>query len=145
MVLVGDPVEVGPGIPGPPGPPGPAGSAALLAAGEATIPLSGHRVVTPGPDGMLGYASNDDPDHLAAPLWVTLGAAGAGAPVSALMIGPLTEPSWNWTPGPVYLGINGMLTQTPPTAPAALFLAQVGAAIGPTTIIVDRSPSIHLI
>lgn len=132
------------GDPGPPGPPGAAGSNAIFATGNAATVLSGHRVVTPAADGTLGYASNDNLAHLAAPLWVTIGAVASGAPVDALMFGPMTEPSWSWTPGPVYLGVNGVLTQTAPAAPAALFLAQVGVATSPTSLVVDRVPSIKL-
>lgn len=133
------------GDPGPPGPPGAAGSGAVFATANAATALSGHRVVTPRADGTLEYASNDIPAFIAAPLWVTTAAASSGAPVDALMYGPVTEPSWNWTPGaPVYLGVNGVLTQTPPVAPAASFLAQVGVATSPTSLVVDRVPSIKL-
>jgi hypothetical protein len=141
FLTVGESIELGPGLPGPPGPPGPVGGNGL---GTASRPLSGHRVVTALPDGSLDYASNDDPAHLAAPLWITTTAAGTGDEVAFVVVGPVTEPSWNWTPGPVYLGANGVLTQTPPTAPAAVFLAQIGFATSLTTLFVDRNPSIKL-
>jgi hypothetical protein len=116
----------------------------LWATGTAASALSGHRAVTPAPDGSLGYASNDNAAHLHAPLWITSGAASSGAQVEALMLGTMIEPSWSWTPGPVYLGATGQLTQTPPAGPGAQFLAQVGTATSPTSLFVDRSPSIKI-
>lgn len=141
FLTVGAAIELGPGLPGPVGPPGPVGGNGL---GTASRPLSGHRVVTALTDGTLDYASNDDPAHLAAPLWITSTAAGTGDEIEFVVIGSITEPSWNWTPGPVYLGVNGVLTQTLPTAPAAYFLAQVGFATSATTVFVARNPSIKL-
>jgi hypothetical protein len=110
----------------------------------AAVNLSGHRVVTQRADGKLEYASNDSLSYLASPLWITTGSTVTGALAEALMYGTLIEPTWSWTPGPVYLGINGALTQTPPAAPGALFLAQVGVATSATAVFVDRSPSIKL-
>lgn len=112
----------------------------------AAVALSGHRVVTPLPNGTVGYASNNDAEHVAAPLWLTTGAAAPGANVGLLAYGSIEEPSWTWTPGdPIYLGVNGQLTQTPPQSPAALFVGAVGAATGPTTAFIDRQPSVVLI
>jgi hypothetical protein len=94
----------------------------------------------PQVNGQLNYASNDNVAHLAAPLWITTGAASPGSPVDVLITGLMVEPSWSWTPGPVYLGANGQLTQTPPAAPGAVFLAQVGIGDQPDiSLFVDRS------
>lgn len=121
------------------------GSVSLLSAsGTAATALSGHRVVTQLADGTIGYASNDNLAHVHAPLWITSGAASSGGEVQAVMFGSMTEPTWSWTPGPVYLGTTGQLTQSAPTPPGAAFLAQVGAATSPTSLFVDRSPSIKL-
>lgn len=118
--------------------------AELKRSGIAAAALSGHRAVTPQVDGRLVYASNDNAAHLAAPLWITVGAASSGSSVDVLLYGLMIEPSWSWTPGPVYLGANGQLTQTPPAAPGAVFLAQVGTATSPTSLFVDRAPSIKI-
>lgn len=118
--------------------------AELKRSGVAAVALSGHRVVTPQTNGQLNYASNDNLAHLAAPLWITSGAASSGASVEVLLFGLMIEPSWSWTPGPVYLGTNGQLTQTPPAAPGAVFIAQVGTATSPTSLFVDRAPSIKI-
>lgn len=119
--------------------------AELKRSGVAAIALSGHRAVTPQANGQLTYASNDNAAHVAVPLWITSGAASVGASVEVLLTGLMIEPSWSWTPGgPVYLGTNGQLTQTPPTAPGAVFIAQVGTATSPTSLFVDRTPSIKI-
>jgi hypothetical protein len=112
----------------------------------AAVALSGHRMVTPRPDGTVEYASNTVAAHLHAPLWVTRGAVVAGQPASVLAYGALTESSWAWTPGvPLFLGADGLLTQIHPVAPGALFFAQVGTATSPTSAFFDRQPSIGLV
>lgn len=127
------------------GPPGPVGSPdSIIETGVAAATLSGHRAVTRNADGTIGYASNDNAAYVAAPIWITTGAAVSGATVTAVAYGLITEPTWSWTPGPVYLGAAGVLTQTVPTSPGAVFLAQIGYAPTPTSIFVDRYPSIKL-
>jgi hypothetical protein len=129
------------------GPTGPAGDQPGSLVFERQVgddsPVSGHRVVRPNPDGSISYASNDDPADLGAPLWLTL---QAGTEVSVCALGAVDEPSWSWTVGPLYLGVNGVLTQTPPTAAGgALFLVVVGYATGPNSAFIDPGPPISLI
>ena len=47
---------------------------------------------------------------------------------------------WNWTKGPVFLGTNGMLTQTAPTSGAVA--VQIGRAITSTQLQVDIDTTI---
>lgn len=131
--------------PGPPGPQGPSGVGAaqqVTVTGTAATALSGHQAVTRLSDGTIGYASNLDLTHLHLPIWITTGAAASGAQVTAVAFGEIVEPTWAWTPGPVWLGSNGALTQTVPAAPA--FLAQLGVSTDPDRLFVDRQPSITL-
>lgn len=139
-------------VAGPQGPRGPAGSSGTgsdvgqvkLTATAATV-LSGHRAVTQRSDGQLVYADNTTLFHLHSPVWLTMGAISSGADGEVLVYGTLTEPSWSWIPGgALYLGANGVLTQTPPQPPA-VFSAMIGVATGPTTVFIDRQPSILLI
>lgn len=104
----------------------------------AAVDLSGHRVVTPRSDGTVEYATNLEPADATAPIWLTLGAALAGEPVSVVAFGEVVEPSWNWTSGlPIFLGADGVLTQTPPTAPA-VFILQLAASTGtPSSLFFD--------
>jgi len=128
----------------PPASSGIVGQIQLIA--NAAVALSGHRVVTSRPDGTLEYASNAIVAHLHAPLWLTQGAVSTGQPATVLAYGTLIESSWAWIPGaPLFLGSNGLLTQTPPIAPAALFSAQVGIATRTTAAFFDRQPSIGLV
>jgi len=148
-VTIGQPVRVGGTRFGGPitVPGGGSGSAGrqLVGSMPAGHTLSGHRAVTATSAGTLEYASNIRPDHVWAPLWLTLGAANTGTDAEVLLIGPIDEPSWTWQPGPIYLGRDGQLTQTPPAAADGdLFLAQLGAATSPTSIFLDRAPSILL-
>lgn len=125
-------------LPGEEGPPGPAGGATTtLIAGAA---LSGHRLVTKQADGTAVYA--DQSTVGAKPLWLTLTAASIGAELTVQSAGVVDEPSWAWSVGPLYLGANGVLTQTLPTAPA--YLVEVGYATSATSIVLERQPSIQL-
>lgn len=132
------------GVPGPPGTGG--GGSTLVSSGTAAVPLSGHRAVYRRPDGLITYASSDNPACMNESIWVTLGAAAAGDDVFAVSFGEMTEPSWNWTPGvPIFLGLGGLLTQTAPTTPVHDFLIVLGYAPIPTKMFVNRQPAIDLI
>lgn len=125
---------------GPIGPPGPAGLGTTT--GIAAVPLSGHRVVTTDTNGQLVYASSDTPAHRHGPLWVTTAAALAGDSIECVSLGEVVEPSWTWTPeAGLYLGLNGVLTET---APSSGFAVQIAVAITATTIFVDPTVSILL-
>lgn len=137
------PVSGPPGPPGAQGPAGPAGGTATeMTAGVA---LSGHRLVTRNTSGAAIYADATNAGHINAPLWLTLGAASLGDQVSVQSAGIVTEPSWSWTPGPLYLSTNGQLTQISPTASGAVFLVQVGYATSATSVVLGRQPSIKLV
>ncbi|WP_280365903.1 hypothetical protein [Nocardia wallacei] len=109
--------------------------------GTAGVALSGHRAVVRQPDGAFVYADNTDPAHLALPIGITNSAAAVGDSVEVVMLGELAEPSWSWTPGPIFLGTSGALTQA---VPGTGFLAQLASATAATAIYVDRSPSVAL-
>lgn len=129
-------------IQGPIGPQGPPGDSTIQL--TASINLSGQRCVTQLPDGTVTYADSSTLADVSAPLWVTLGAALTGNLVTVQAIGIVTEPSWSWTPGPVYLGLVGVLTQTVPAYPSSAFLVQLGYATSATSIVLDQQPSIVL-
>lgn len=129
------------GVPGPRGPLGPAGPSAgglvLTAAGA----LGGHRLVVAEGAGLAGYADSGNPAHVGKLLGMTAGAAADGAPVTIIQVGEIVEPSWNWNPGPVYLGISGVPTQT---RPSSGFLQEIGVATGATRLVMDLKMPIKL-
>lgn len=140
-VAVVAPVAGPPGPQGPQGPIGPAGGSALER--PAATNLSGHRVVRQRPDGGVEYADPTDLASLGTVLGVTSGAALSGAPTTVIGSGPMTEPSWSWTPGAtLYLGPAGALVETSPSAPSALLV--VAVATSPTSILVRIGAPIQL-
>jgi hypothetical protein len=133
-------------VPGPAGPPGGGALDRVVLTGVAAGPLSGHRAVYRRPDGLIDYASAATPAHFDAPIWITTGAVAAGATATMVAFGEITEASWAWTPARlIFLGAGGALTQTVPSAPGSDFLAVLGAAPTPTSMFVNRQPSINLI
>ena len=104
-----------------PGIPGPAGGTAMQF--TATSAIGGHRVLSLNAANELIYASSDDLGTAHKIVGLSLNAASPGGTVSVMRSGEVEEPSWNWvTTLPVYLGANGLLTQTPPVVPAAFSL-----------------------
>jgi len=94
---------------------------------SSVTPLSALRCVT-------GDGRYCDPTDLS-----TVGMAGitltAGTTVAARFAGRMTDAGWTWTPGaPIYCGVAGVLTQTPP---ATGWLRRVAEAVSATEIIVS--------
>lgn len=101
---------------------------------------NGHRAVTIDADGKVIYVSADDLTHANRVLGITLEAVTVvDAPIKIVQSGSVTEPSWAFNTGPVYVGTNGQLTQN---LSGLLFVQQVGVAVSATTLIVDIHPSI---
>lgn len=106
-------------------------------AGEA---IGGHRAVILDADGLAFYASQDDPTHMGSVAGVSQGAVVLNDAVSIMAKGRLIEPTWAWTPYlPIFLGLNGLLTQTPPVTG---FLLVLGSALDATTMLVNPSSPI---
>lgn len=129
--------------PGPQGPPGQDGGS-FISKIAATI-LGGHRAVRATSSTEVGYASNTDPAHADDIIGITLGAAAIGSAVQIADNQEVTEPSWAWTPfEPIYLGSNGILTQSEPTSETgAAFVIELGFATSPTSMRVRIGPAIH--
>jgi len=143
-VTVHQPAVLVDGVPGPRGPagpqgePGPPAEMPLLVAARA---LGGHRAVVAVGDDRVDYASADQPDHAGRVLGITAGAVDAAEAVRVVIAGPMVEPSWNWVSGPVFVGLDGLLTQAPP---ASGFVQVVGAALAPTRLLVALGDPIIL-
>lgn len=96
--------------------------------------LSALRAVTSDANGEAVYASNDTLAN-AQVIGITSNAASAGAGVTIKTSGILTDASWSWTKGTVYLGTNGQLTQTTPSGGA--YIVHIGRALTATTLQID--------
>lgn len=106
----------------------------------AAAALSGHRAVAANSQSLAVYASSDTPSVLAV-TGITASASEPGAQVLVQYAGEMVEPSWNWQPGPVWLGLNGLLTQAPPTSGALL---QIGTALGATRLLIEIGAPVFL-
>lgn len=105
----------------------------------AGVSLSALRAVTTNSSGEAVYASNDTLGN-AQVVGITMGAASSGAQIGVKTFGPMSDASWNWTKGAVYLGTNGQLTQTAPSGGA--IIVQVGRALTATQLFVDVDTTI---
>lgn len=126
------------GPPGPPGAPGPAGGASIQRlAGET---LSSLRMVYEL-NGQVYLLSAADAAHIDLLLGLALTAAPAGTATNIQLIGAVDDAAWSWTPGPVWLGTNGALTQAPPTSG---FDVRLGAAVSATRVILNIEEPVWL-
>lgn len=100
----------------------------------ASTALSALRCITTNASGLAKYAT---PDTLAnaTVIGISSTAADAGANITIKTSGQMTDASWSWTKGAIYLGSNGTLTQTAPSGGS--IIVHVAKAITATTIIID--------
>lgn len=83
---------------------------------------------------VTGGVANPDltnPAQAATVVGIAFTAANSGNPLTVMTEGSITESAWTWTPGPIYCGAGGTLTQTPPTSGASIVVAQ---AVSSTTL-----------
>jgi len=107
----------------------------------AGVALSGDRAVIANSAGQAIYADGANPSHVGRVIGITVNAAASGTNVAIAPSGELTETSWNWTPGAVFVGANGVLTQAPP---ASGFTQAIAVVITPTRIRVQiLSPTLR--
>ena len=100
----------------------------------ASISLSALRCITTDGSGLAKYAT---PDTLAnsVVIGISTTSASTGQNITIKTSGQITDASWNWTKGAIYLGANGALTQTAPTGGS--IIVHVAKAITATTLIID--------
>lgn len=125
------------GVQGPPGVPGASNQFEYVVAGQV---LGGNRAVSTNSAGQLVYPDLSSTSSRV--YGVTTHSAGLGELVTVQIVGTQTEPSWNWDVTlPVFVGMNGTLTQTPPTTGQTLV---VGYPNSPTKLFIDRQPPIYM-
>lgn len=100
----------------------------------ASEAIGGHIVVYQTASG-VAIASSSSVAHASRILGLTNSAVSLGANVPVTLSGELIEPTWTFTEGlPIYLSVNGTLTQTPPSSG---FILQMGVAVSPTKVSVS--------
>ena len=100
----------------------------------ASTSLSALRCITTDSSGLAKYAT---PDSLAnaVVIGISTTSASTGQNITIKTSGQITDASWSWTKGAIYLGANGALTQTAPTD--GDIIVHVAKAITATTLIID--------
>lgn len=82
-----------------------------------------------------------DAAHIDLICGLTVTASAGPGDVTVQSAGPVDDGSWNWTPGRVYLGANGALTQVPP---ADGFDVLIGVAVSATRLLLNFQDPIEL-
>jgi hypothetical protein len=105
----------------------------------AGMSISALRCITTNSSGEAVYAT---PDTLAnaVVIGISTTAGNTGETITIKTSGQLSDASWNWTKGAIYLGANGVLTQTAPSGGS--IVVHVAKAITATTIIIDIDTTI---
>lgn len=108
------------GIQGPPGPTDFGKARISRVAGES---LDAFVAVAVASDGKVYRASKSTPDHISRVLGITLAAAAVNAAVDVHLFGEVTNGAWTFdTTKLIYLGDDGALAQSAPTAGFVLVL-----------------------
>ena len=113
---------------GTPGAPGASGIVTAIA-GETIHAQRAVRVA----DGVLYHPDTSNTAHAPSVIGIALQSVATGEACTVRTAGTVTEPSWSWSPGFVFCGDDGQLTQ----APGSGWLLVIGRAINPTTLDVD--------
>ena len=115
------------GVQGPQGIPGIAGGSLIqCVAGES---ISGHRAIRLN-NGFAFYCNSMALDNAGTAIGISTQATLTGGTFNVQTLGIIDEGSWNWIPGPVFVGNNGLLTQIP----TGVFTQQIGVATTATEI-----------
>jgi hypothetical protein len=104
-------------------------------AGES---IGGHRCVSVI-DGVAFYTNITNEESASCYVGITESAYNFGDDVIIRAYGAVTEGSWTFTPGSIYVSATATLTQTPPASGAIIF---VGTAATATSIILDHSTTV---
>lgn len=120
------------------GVPGPAGGSTLQRTAGATLSAL---VVVYEENGEVFALDKGDDAHIDQLLGLTATAASIGSPINVQRTGAVDNSGWAWTPGRVYLGAGGALTQTPATDGNDVL---IGRAVSATRLLLDIQDPIDL-
>lgn len=118
---------------------GPKGEATSTQTHQAGTDLSGHRAVRVS-GGLAYVADAGSKSHAGRCIGITTGAVTQGSVATIQTVGIMTEPSWSWAEGPIFVGAEGVLTQS---VTGLKFIQQVGVSTSPTQI--DINPQLPIV
>ncbi len=104
--------------------------------------ISALRVVRGNGSGGVMYADASDYNECKGAFGISVTAATTGNNVKVRHSGKAHDALWSWSPGPIFLGANGVLQQT--VTPGHNFL-QVAVAIDETTINVEIQQPVEVV
>ncbi|MEO0533243.1 MAG: hypothetical protein AAF215_05185 [Cyanobacteria bacterium P01_A01_bin.123] len=108
----------------------------------ASATLSALRVVTLNSSNQWVYADKDTSGHINTAIALLTTAVNSGSSVRPVLQGLVADSSWSWSLDTLlWLGANGLLTQTPPTTG---FLRQLATIVSPTQINFNPQEGISL-
>lgn len=91
------------------------------------------------------YASNNNLDHISKFVALSITSGILDDSIEIISKGKIEDLMWNWDVSlPIFLGVNGQLTQTPPSYPTNLFRKIIGYAKSPTILNFNPDESIRL-
>lgn len=128
QVLAQDVIAVEIAQPGTPSEPAPPTTLQLTAAGAVSALRA---IVAEG--GVGRYPDTAVPVDAGRVVGVSKSAAAAGDPFDVTTSGEISDGSWSWSPGAVFVGAGGALSQSP----GAGWVLEVGRAVGPTRLLVN--------
>lgn len=120
------------------GTPGPVGGTSVARLAGETI--SALRAVYEL-DGEIFNLDYRDEDHIDLLLGITLTAGVTGATINVQRFSDITDAAWSWTPGRVFLGADGTLTQSPA---ADGFDVLIGSAVSATRLTINLQDPIRI-
>ena len=131
------------GAQGPVGPKGDPGSGISVDISLLTnVIISSYKIMTVDNQGFAIYADPSNPDHVSNVLGVSVNSVTDNTYVTIRTSGFMEDPAWSWVPyEPIFLGINGTMTQTPPLTG---FLLVVATVISPTKLLINIKEPIVL-
>ena len=123
------------------GPPGPVGTApSLLAIAAQTISANTAVALV---NGQLVPAQSGTASQAGNVVGIAINGGQAGTSIAIQQSGEMSLSSWSWTMGlPIFVGPNGPLTQTPPTAG---FSQVVGVPLSATSISIGLESPILIV
>lgn len=130
------------GIQGPQGPKGDAGDTDQILTMNAGEDITSFKVVRRGSSG-LGYkADSATLGHSSSVIGIATQGVTTGGSFNFIARGILTDSSLSFVDGDIFVGADGVLTQTAPTSGFAL---RMGHAIGTTSMFVDIGLPMELV